>query len=150
MNLEIRDLCPAEAEAARALAWEVFLEFEAPDYAQEGIDEFRRFLNDPEQLKALRFFGALHHGVVVGVLAARGAHISLFFVKTEYHRQGVGRALFLHLTHLDEGGKITVNSSPYARGFYRRLGFSETAGEQTANGIRYLPMQYTYGSSIAL
>lgn len=119
--MEIRALNSFEAESARGLAWEVFLEFEAPDYVQEGIDEFRRFLSDPKQMKVLRFYGALRNGVVIGVAAMCGAHISLFFVKKKYHRQSVGRALFLHILQITGSSKITVNSSPCARGFYQRL-----------------------------
>ena len=42
---EIRKLEPEALEEALALVWEVFAEFEAPDYSQEGIEEFWRFID---------------------------------------------------------------------------------------------------------
>ena len=38
--IEIRLLDEKETEEAFSLIWEVFLEFVAPDYTQEGIDNF--------------------------------------------------------------------------------------------------------------
>ena len=38
--MEIRKLHKPEYEAALALVWEVFLEYEAPEYSKEGVDEF--------------------------------------------------------------------------------------------------------------
>ena len=42
---EIRKLEPEALEEALALVWEVFAEFEAPEYTQEGIEEFWRFID---------------------------------------------------------------------------------------------------------
>ncbi len=42
MNFEIRRLLPEELEMALALAWETFLQFEAPDYGPEGTESFRK------------------------------------------------------------------------------------------------------------
>jgi predicted GNAT family N-acyltransferase len=36
---------------------------------------------------------------------------------------------------------ITVNSSPYAHEFYKKLGFLDTSEEQITNGVRYYPMK---------
>ena len=77
----------------------------------------------------------------MGVLAAEGSHIALFFVDPAVQRQGIGRQLFL--ADLGEGGwdRVTVHSSPYAVEVYRHLGFSPTAEEQLSpDGIRYTPM----------
>ena len=38
--IEIRLLDDKQTEEAFSLIWEVFLEFVAPDYTQEGIDNF--------------------------------------------------------------------------------------------------------------
>ena len=38
---EIRKITSSELEEALSLAWEVFLEFEAPDYKPEGTQAFR-------------------------------------------------------------------------------------------------------------
>ena len=89
----------------------------------------------------MTLFGAWEGQELLGVLAAEGSHIALFFVDPAFHRQGIGRLLFQ--AYLAEGGRgrITVHSSPYAVEVYRQLGFSPTAEEQLSpDGIRYTPM----------
>ncbi len=97
---EIRPLREAEIPAASALVRRVFAEFEAPDYAQEGIDVFHRFIA-PEALTeqfrtgALKLWGAFRQDTLAGVAAVRNrSHISLLFVDASCHRQGIARALF--------------------------------------------------------
>ena len=41
--MEIRELRPAELDAAIKLIWETFLRFEAPEYSAQGIETFRQF-----------------------------------------------------------------------------------------------------------
>ena len=38
---------------------------------------------------------------------------------------------------------ITLNAAPYGLPFYRKLGLRPTDTEQTVNGIRFTPMEYT-------
>ena len=97
---DIRPLREAEIPAASALVRRVFAEFEAPDYAQEGIDVFHRFIA-PEALTeqfrtgALMLWGAFRQDTLAGVAAVRNrSHISLLFVDASCHRQGIARALF--------------------------------------------------------
>jgi GNAT superfamily N-acetyltransferase len=91
----IRTLNIDEIPSALRLAWEVFEEFEAPDYSDEGVKTFRDFINDETQIAALTFYGAFCESELAGIIAMRGeSHISMFFVKKEYHRQGYGRKLF--------------------------------------------------------
>jgi len=40
--------------------------------------------------------------------------------------------------------KITVNSSPNAVAAYRRMGFIPTSEEQSANGVRFVPMVFEF------
>ena len=139
--MEIRRIQEPELPAAMELCWRVFLEFEAPDDPPEGVEAFHTYLADTEQVKRLTAFGAWESERLVGVLAAEGSHIALFFVDPAFHRRGVGRGLFQ--TYLAEGGwdRVTVHSSPYAVEVYRHLGFSPTAEEQLSpDGIRYTPM----------
>lgn len=42
----IRKIKPSEVEEALALAWEVFKQFEEPDYSPEGAETFRRDIID--------------------------------------------------------------------------------------------------------
>ena len=47
----IRKILKNEMEDALKLVWEVFLEFEAPDYTEEGINEFKKAIDDQEWVK---------------------------------------------------------------------------------------------------
>ena len=142
--MEIRKITQSELPEAMTLVWQVFLEFEAPEYSQEGIDEFKRTIDSQLAAMTLDIYGAYERDSLLGVAATRnaGSHISLFFVKTEYHGQRIGRKLFEHIKRLCKDGCITVNSSPYAVKIYRKLGFQDTDTEQLTNGIRYVPMKY--------
>lgn len=143
MDISVRDLSNNEVAIALELTWEVFLQFEAPDYSQEGINEFRCFLDNQDGMKELRFFGAFSHDKLVGTLAMRQSHISLLFVRKEFHRQGIAKKLFHHMLSQIKSNEITVNSSPYALEVYGKLGFTATNTEQATNGIRYTPMLHT-------
>ena len=141
----VRPLEKGETGAALQLAWRVFCEYESPDYAPEGTEEFRKALNDDAYLAGIEYYGAFDGDKLIGMLGIRKekAHLCLLFVDGEYHRRGVGTALFEHMRE-DYGGKtITVNSSPFGVAFYRALGFTPTDGEQTVNGIRFTPMEYS-------
>ena len=140
--MEIRELTKSEQVQALDLAWEVFMEFEAPDYSKEGVEEFRGFLDDEKEVAKLRFFGAFHDNKIAGVLAMRGDHISLFFVKKAFHKKGIGKGLFQYMMSQFGDGEKTVNSSPYAKEIYCKLGFMAANTEQITNGIRYIPMVY--------
>ena len=125
------------------LCWRVFLEFEAPDYSLEGVEAFRRYLENPEEISALTVYGALEAGQLVGVLAALEGQIALFFVEPAHHRKGVGRQLFQMLLSEQGGRTIRVNAAPYAVGIYGRLGFFAIDEEQVSeDGIRYIPMAF--------
>ena len=83
----------------------------------------------------------------MGVLAVRPpCHISLLFVDGEHHRKGIARSLFKRMLDYykqnHELTEITVNSSPYAKEAYHKLGFTDTDTEQIVNGIRFTPMMY--------
>ena len=141
----IRRIREPELPAAVELCWRVFLKFEAPDYSPEGVEAFHTYLSNTEQVKHLTVFGAWEGQRLLGILAAEGSHIALFFVDPAFHRQGIGRKLFQ--AYLAEGGwgRVTVHSSPYAVEVYRRLGFSPTAEEQLSpDGIRYTPMAWNH------
>lgn len=140
--MEIKELREGEVIKSLALTWKVFIEFEAPEYSKEGVDEFRRFIEDKNEIDKLRFFGALVNNEIVGILAMRGDHISLFFVNKDFHRKGIGKALFQYMLKESNSGEKTVNSSPYAQEIYHKLGFVSLDVEQIRNGIRYIPMIY--------
>ncbi|MGN1157448.1 MAG: GNAT family N-acetyltransferase [Agathobacter sp.] len=124
--MEIRKVNTSEYEDALALVWKVFLEYEAPDYTEEGIHEFYRSIHDEAYLSMLSVYGAFVDNELVGVIATRkyGGHIALFFVEGKYHRQGIGRQLFEAVKADCKEDCITVNSSPYAVNIYGKLGFA--------------------------
>lgn len=140
----VRKLAKDEAGAALRLAWKVFCEYESPDYAPEGTEEFKKALNDDEYLKGLVYYGAFDGERLIGMLAIREekAHVCFCFVDGDYHRRGVGTALFERMRGDFRGRTITLNSSPYGLPFYQALGFTATDNEQTVNGIRFTPMAY--------
>jgi len=129
------------------LVRDVFMEYEAPDYSEEGIEEFLRFL-DPIEIvdmieeEKMRIWICDYEGEAVGMLAGREDHINLLFVSGEHHRKGIARHLINKMIDCHDPNVITVNSSPYALEAYRRLGFIETKPEQTENGIRFTPMKW--------
>lgn len=142
-DLTIRQLNETETEHALRLVWEVFLDYEAPDYTQAGVDAFYRSIHDARYRAMLCVYGAFLHETLVGVLATRsgGTHIALFFVKGAYHRQRIGRRLFETALIACGAGRMTVNSSPYAVPVYHKLGFRDTGAEQVTDGLRFTPME---------
>ncbi len=67
--MEIKKLIESEKAEAMHLVWDVFLEFEAPDYMEEGINTFRDFINDENQINNLEMYGAYENGTLGGVIA---------------------------------------------------------------------------------
>lgn len=147
----IMNIAPDYLPKALSLVWDVFQEFEAPEYCEEGVAEFKRYIDldairEKLDKDELDMWVCINEGRVVGVIALRPpCHISLLFVDKYYHHQGIARALFEHvLCNIKEEGthtEMTVFSSPYAAGYYRRMGFVDTDTEQTVNGIRFIPMR---------
>lgn len=135
------------------LVWQTFLLFEAPDYSEEGVQEFKGFIaveNIRESLKKkeLILWGFYEETELQGVIAVRdGCHISLLFVEKQHHYKGIARQLLsgavAYCSANADCQRITVNSSPYAEAAYRKLGFVPEEEEQTVNGIRFIPMMYT-------
>ena len=142
--MDIQELKTEALPDAQRLIWETFMIFEAPDYAQEGIDMFKKCLYDPAFLAQLTFYGAYRDTTLLGVLAMRegGRHISMFFVRPDCQQQGIGRQLFDYTLKNTPLQSISVNASPFAVGIYKKLGFRATDAEQLADGIRYTPMVY--------
>lgn len=140
-----------EWDAAISLSWEVFEKFEAQEYGEEGTSNFRDFIYD-DVLREMfikgeyKVFVACKDKEIIGVISLRDmTHISLLFVREDYHKQGVGRNLVglvqEHASRVLGMELITVNSSPYAVGFYHRLGFIDTGLQTTTDGITYTPME---------
>lgn len=151
----IRKITCDEVEEALALALEVFMQFEAPDYKPEGVTTFKRdiienkeFINDCRQ-EICPIYAAFDGDRIVGIIGMRSnrTHINLVFTKKEYHHQGIATAIFNFLLEdvLCENPsltEITLNSSPYGKGFYLHIGFIPLSEEKETDGIRFTPMKY--------
>lgn len=151
--MEMRILKKRDLQEALALVWQVFSEFEAPEYPEEGIRTFRAFIEKDqiaEQIKhgTMHLFGCFEGKKIQGVVALRNQnHLSLLFVSRETQRQGIGRMLVLGCKDfISEKGitAMTVNSSPYAVEFYHCMGFCDLQPEQLQDGIRYTPMKWEW------
>lgn len=134
------------------LVWEVFLEFEAPDYSPEGVETFKDFIT-PEKLadgvknNGYKIYCCFDGNMPVGVIALRSlTHISLLFVKHSHHKRGIAKKLLeistRELLQKYSGiRELTVNSSPYAVEIYMHMGFTPVSGLQEKDGIKYIPMK---------
>lgn len=142
--MEIKKIDSEQTTNAIALIWETFLQFEAPDYSDEGVHSFRNFIEDKTILKSLEFFGAYENEELKGIIATNDnrKHICCFFVKAQYHRQGIGKKLWEYLLNNSVNETFTVNSSPYAVPVYHKLVFVDADSEQLTDGIRYTPMKF--------
>lgn len=149
--MEIKGLIETDIDLSMQLVREVFMEFEAPEYEENGVTEFLNYIETGAMRqrirdKELRLWGYFEGGKLTGVIALKtGGHISLLFVKKEYHRRGIAGSLFERVKQecvLEGINEITVNSSPYAKEAYAHLEFTAKSEEQTVNGIRFIPMGY--------
>lgn len=151
----IRKITADETQTALALALEVFIEFESPDYKPEGTETFKRDIveNDDFISKCKRgdypIYAAFDGEKIIGIIGMREnkTHINLVFVKKEYHHRGVATAIFRYMLEdivkeIPDLKEITLNSSPYGKPFYLHLGFVPASEETELNGIRYTPMKY--------
>lgn len=154
-GIVIRKITADEVESAMALALEVFMQFEAPDYPPEGVETFKKdIVENPEYLEKARqgacpIYGAFDGEQIVALMGMRSnkTHINLVFTKKEYHRKGIARAIFRYLLQdvLKENPSLealTLNSSPFGLPFYLAMGFIPLSAEQEMNGIRFTPMKY--------
>jgi len=150
----IKEIPNEDVKRAIDLVNDVFSEFVAVDYSEQGRRTFESYLkNKLQEISADLQSGhkqmwAYYQGdEIVGVIATRDrSHIALMFVAKEHHKKGIAKQLFsavLQEAKKDESAaQITVNSSPYAVAVYERLGFVKTDEEQERDGILFVPMKY--------
>ena len=140
---KIRQLTKDEYEKAIQLSWQVFIATAKEDFNDEGLESFKSFIYDEECMSEITFYGSFDHKTLTGILGMRdnGRHISLLFIRPEYHRQGLGKALFQYASALSPSIEITVNSSTYAIPFYQSLGFAVIAEKQNYHGLCSTPMR---------
>lgn len=54
--MEVKKIDQAQMDNAIDLIWTTFLQFEAPDYSDEGIQSFKDFIENKEILNTLEFW----------------------------------------------------------------------------------------------
>ncbi len=141
-GLICRRLSAHEMPAALDLAWEVFSVFVSPGYTPQGAETFRAFVSAPGTADQLEAYGAFLDGRLIGTIClAPGGHISLFFVRSEHQREGIGKRLLETVLGKYGGVTLTVNASPMSAGAYERMGFTPAGKEQLRDGIRFVPME---------
>lgn len=137
----------AVARLLEVLAREYFLHTCSPEQASTFLRE-----NDAAALRRLVGEGYVYHvaevdGQLAGFIAVRDRqHVYHLFVAAQFHRRGVGRALWEHASAVamaggSEGG-FTVNASNYAVPMYETLGFVRTLPTQCKNGLEFNPMVF--------
>lgn len=150
----IRPIKSTEWTDAMALSWRTFLKFEGTDYTPEGVKSFYKFVTSTDLEKMFligeyKAFGAFDNEVLVGIAGLRSqTFLSILFVDEHYHRMGIGKSLvgyvIQHLKSTMQTGRLTVNSSPYAVGFYHRLGFKDIDKTREKNGVIYTSMMLDF------
>ncbi len=149
-SYEIRPIKQCEWEDAMNLAWDTFLLYEAPEYSMLGVHNFKKFVKDPILKKMFlsgEYYavGAFVNDRIVGIISVRSLHhISLLFVDTDFHKKGIATALMkrcIRDVRLKGESYLTVNASPYAVGFYHKIGFIDLTEETEKDGIKFTPMK---------
>lgn len=149
-NIIFRKMLVGEETEANILIEKVFNEFVAPGYSERGISEFKKYVTSNSLLSREKdgnfFIIAVHDKKFIGIIEIRNLnHISLFFVDKKHQEKGIGRILMKKAIDKCQAIDIniktfSVNSSPYAKKVYEKLGFKQIQEEQSKNGLRFIPM----------
>lgn len=146
---KIRPLRSGEEVPICNLVAITFNEFIAPEFSEEGVEEFFKYAN-PHAFKKRMESGYLSmvsetNGKLAGMIEIKGnSHISMLYVDKTFHRRGIARRLIKNSMHiLGASSDITVNSSRYAVPFYESLGFIQFEEEKTIYGVIHVPMMVT-------
>lgn len=143
---------PADAGRVRDFLLAQYDAFNAGDNTPAGDAMFRDFVAVPA-LRARLAAGSVIHVAerrhrLLGVCEMhRDGYLTLLYVRGDHQGRGLGRrlletALERLLIVAPDLDRLRVRGTPYARGFYSRLGFRETASEaQEDRGIRYHPFE---------
>lgn len=131
--------------------------FVAPEFAQEGIVEFKKYATVEaiaDRLEAGSIaITAKQDAKIVGIIEVRDLnHVAMLFVDPSCQQQGIGKALLAKAIEVcsaqtSDLKAITVNSSPNAVDFYLKAGFEILDQEQLKNGIRSTPMKRVLNKS---
>jgi GNAT superfamily N-acetyltransferase len=150
---------PGEEVEVSNLVARSFNEFIAPDFPEEGIEEFFRYANPRALIKRSEgshfILVAEAEESIVGIIEIREMkHVSMLFVDKSFHRRGIGKELLrAALDKIKSGSrppkKVTVHSSRFAVPFYNSLGFVRTGEEKIIHGVIHIPMALVLSAKTA-
>lgn len=131
-----------------------FNEFIAPEFSEEGIEEFFKYSNPRDFIKRAEsgYFSmvAVNNSSIAGMIEIKqNNHLSMLYVDKDYHRRGIAKCLIREALknvkpQIEISTDITVNSSRYAVPFYEKLGFLQFDEEKAIYGVIHIPMMVTY------
>ena len=143
-----REMTAGEEQAVCELVRQVFNEYVASDYGQDGIEEFFRFANPGAMKERMQADGfvlvACQDDALAGMLEFFPPdRIAMLFVAVQ--QQGIAKELLANAIRKAQGVNpdmscLTVHSSPFAEPIYQKLGFRQTGQRTTEKGITYIPM----------
>jgi ribosomal protein S18 acetylase RimI-like enzyme len=149
-GLRIRTAVPEDSESISSLICVLVEKFIANEFSAQGRD----FLLSTMTANAIsqkiqsvyRYHVAEVSGMLTGVVAVRdNTHLYHLFVAERFQRVGIAKKLwqFAMKECLSKGntGEFTVNSSAYALGVYKKLGFVAQEGPKEKNGVVFYPMK---------
>ena len=133
------------------MVWNTFLRFDGQDCTMEGKKSFGDFIADPALFDSFlagkyQMLIALDEGKVVGAASLRNInHLSLLFVHEDYQLMGIGSSLLAvlcdYLKHEVGMDYLTVDASPYAVDFYKKMGFNQLREPAMYSGVRVTSME---------
>ena len=146
----LRTMNPGEEVEVSNLVARSFNEFIAPDFPDEGIEEFFRYSNPRALIKRSEgnhfVLVAEAEGTIAGMIEIREMkHVSMLFVDKAFQRRGIGKELLrAALDRIKAGSrpprKVTVHSSRFALPFYESLGFVRIEEEKIIHGVIHILM----------
>ena len=161
----IREYLEQDAESAGMLIADTYakfnLRFATPEQRDRLLGPFlHAHSQDPVHREAIvrvihsrTVLVAEDEGEIVGVLRGSKDRLHSLFVRSDCHRQGIGRAL---LDQFEQaclqlgGGVIRLASSLYAVPFYQHMGYFKSTGVRRGwsfqgQGLRWQPMKKILG-----
>lgn len=148
-KIDYREMKSGQEREVCDLVAEVFNQYVAPDYTQEGIDEFFSFANHNAMHKRMQSEGfvlsAYKDNMLVGMVEYYPPNtIAMLFVTLRSH--GIATELMdqaiTRIRDINSGlTNLVVHSSKYAEPFYKKIGFKKMGDVITENGISCVPME---------
>ncbi len=150
--MKVSAVVMSQYREAVEVAVKSFEHFDASDYSSFGKASFLAYASfwcfSLRQLKGHNSFCTNDQdGAINGMIELRDkSHITMLFVLPTSARQGCGSSLIAFAERFvkqqnKDCKKMTVNSSPFAFEFYKKMGYVQIKPLQDENGFLYIPME---------